>query len=88
MASSTWTVKRTGERVRIDVSEADGFTETDTKAIADALEDYLFDDSVTVIQFDGPVLMEQGPPNGLGDALRHLGNLARKRGKRFDVGPI
>jgi hypothetical protein len=41
-----------------------------------------------VIQFDGPVLMEEGPPDGLGAAMRHLGNLARSRGKRFDVGPI
>jgi hypothetical protein len=88
MGSTTWTVKRTGDRVRVDVSDAVGFAETDTKAIAEALEEYLSDDGVKVVQIDGPVLMQQGPPDGLGAALLHLGNLARNRGKRFHVGPI
>lgn len=57
------------------------------QAFAHALEEYLSDDEIKVIQFDGPVLMEQGPPDGLGPALRHLGDLARSRGKRFEVGP-
>jgi hypothetical protein len=86
--ATRWTVTRTGERVRIDVIDAAGFGETDTKAISDALVDYLVDDEVRVIHLNGPVLMEEGPPDGLGDAMRHLGNLARKSGKRFDVGPI
>jgi hypothetical protein len=53
-----------------------------------ALEEYLSDDEVKVIHFGGPVLMVQQPPEGLGPALRQLGDLARSRGKRFDVGPI
>lgn len=86
--ATRWTVTRTGDRVRIDVIDAGGFGETDTKAISDALMDYLVDDEVRVIHLDGPVLMEEGPPNGLGDAMRQLGNLARDNGKRFEVGPI
>lgn len=82
------TVTRKDDRVRIDVTEAAGFAETDTEAIAQALEEYLSDDEVKVIHFDGPVLMERGPPDRLGSALRHLGDLARSRGKRFHVGPI
>jgi hypothetical protein len=85
---TTWTVTRNGERVRIDITEAGGFTETDTQAIAEALEGYLSDDEIKVVQIDGPVLMQEGPPDGLGAALRHLGDLARSRGKRFEVGPI
>jgi hypothetical protein len=86
--ATRWTVTRTGERVQIDVLDAAGFGETDTKAISDALVDYLSDDDVRVIRLNGPVLMDEGPPDGLGQAMRHLGNLARSNGKRFDVGPI
>lgn len=88
MGSTTWTVTQNDDRVRIDVTEADGLAETDTEAIAEALEEYLSDDEIRVIRFGGPVLMEEGPPDGLGVALRYLGDLARSRGKRFHVGPI
>jgi hypothetical protein len=88
VGSTTWTVTRNDDRVRIDVTEADGFAETDTEAIAEALEEYLSDDEIKVIRVDGPVLMKQEPPDGLGPVLRNLGNLARSRGKRFEVGPI
>lgn len=88
MGETTWTVTRSGDRVRIDMMEAEGFAEIDTDAIAEALEEYLSDDEVKVIHFNGPVLMEEGPPDGLGRALRDLGELARSRGKRLDVGPI
>ncbi len=88
MTATAWTVTRSGDRVRIDLTKAVGFTHADTEAIAVALEEYLSNDEVAVIQFDGPVLMEEGPPDGLGAAMRYLGNLARSRGKRFDVGPI
>jgi hypothetical protein len=40
-----------------------------------------------VIKFGG-ALLEAIPANGLGESLRYLGNLARSRGKGFDVGPI
>jgi hypothetical protein len=43
---------------------------------------------VRVIQLGGPVLLRDGPPDGLSGAIRSLGELARRRGKRFDVGPI
>jgi hypothetical protein len=88
VGETTWTVTRSGDRVRINVMEAEGFAEIDTEAIAQALEEYLSDDEVKVIHFNGPVLMEEGPPDGLGRALRDLGDLARSRGKRFHVGPI
>lgn len=40
-------------------------------------------------QAHGPVLMNEGPRDGLVQAIRHIGNLAsRARGKRFDVGQI
>jgi hypothetical protein len=86
--ATRWTVTRTGNRVRIDVTNAAGFGETDTKAISNALMDYLVDDEVRVIHLNGPVLMEEGSPDGLGDALRRLGNLARDNEKRLEVGPI
>ena len=88
MTPPAWTITRSGDRVRIDLTDPAGFTHADTEAIAVALEEYLAEDEVAVIQIDGPVLMEEGPPDGLGAAMRHLGNLARIRGKRFDVGPI
>lgn len=88
MSSTTWTVKRTGERARVDLQNASGITATDTAAISEALEIYLADEEITVIQVGGPVLMEREMPPGLGSAMRELGDLARGRGKRFDVGPI
>jgi len=68
--------------------EASLFAHADTEAIAVALEEYLADDAVTVIQLDGPALEAAEPLDGLGPAMKHLGNLARSRGKHFDVGPI
>ena len=88
MASATWTVARTGDEVRIDLTEANEFGHEDTQAIEVALEEYLADEEVKVIKVGGPVLMEEGPPDGLGNALRDVAKLARSRGKRFEVGPI
>jgi hypothetical protein len=85
---TTWTVKRSGERARVDLQKASGITATDTAAISQALEIYLSDDEITIIQVGGPVLLKREMPPGLGSAMRELGNLARSRGKRFDVGPI
>jgi ribosome maturation factor RimP len=85
---TTWTVIRKGERVRVDLQNASGITATDTTAISEALEEYLSDDEITVVQVDGPVLMESEMPPGLSSAMRALGDIARNRGKRFDVGPI
>jgi hypothetical protein len=88
VARTTWTVTRKGDRVRVDLHDAFGITATDTTAISEALEEYLSDDEIAVVQVDGPVLMESEMPPGLGSAMRELGDLARSRGKRFDVGPI
>jgi hypothetical protein len=88
VAETTWTLTRNGERVRVDLHNAFGITAADTIAISKALEEYLSDDEITVVQVDGPVLMESEMPPGLGSAMRELGDLARSRGKRFDVGPI
>jgi hypothetical protein len=85
--ATTWTVTRSGDRVRIDITKAFGFEHADTEAIAAALEKYLSDDGVAVIKFGGS-LLEAEPADGLGAAIRRLGDLARSRGKRFDVGPI
>jgi hypothetical protein len=85
--ATTWTVTRSGDRVRIDITKAFGYTHADTEAIAAALEEYLSDDGVSVIKFGG-ALLEAIPADGLGESLRYLGNLARSRGKGFDVGPI
>jgi len=88
VAETTWTLTRTGERVRVDLHNAFEITATDTTAISEALEEYLSDEEITVVQVDGPVLMESEMPPGLWSAMRKLGELARSRGKRFDVGPI
>jgi hypothetical protein len=88
VAETTWTLTRKGERVRVDLHNAFEITATDTVAISEALEQYLSDDEITVVQVDGPVLMESQMPHGLRSAMRDLGDLARSRGKRFDVGPI
>ncbi len=88
MEATAWTVTRTAHRVRVDVMEASLFGHADTDAIAVALEEYLADDAVTVIQLDGPALKMAEPLDGLGPAMKRLGNLARSRGKQFDVGPI
>lgn len=88
VAATNWAVIRTDHRVRVDILEADQFDHADTEAIALAIEEYLADDSVTVIQLDGPALTAAVPLDGLGPAMKHLGNLARSRGKRFEVRPI
>lgn len=84
----TWILTRIDDTVQIDLTKADGFTHDDTEAIAVAMEAYLTDDAVTTIKLDGPVLMHEGPRDGLVQAIRHVGSLARARGKRFDVGQI
>lgn len=84
----TWVLTRIDDTVRIDLTKANGFTDDDTEAIALAMEAYLADDAVTAIKLDGSVLMHDGPPDGLVQAIRDIGDLARARGKRFDVGPI
>ena len=88
VAETTWTLTRNGERVRVDLQNAFGITATDTASISQALEEYLSDEEITVVHVDGPVLMESEMPPGLWSAMRELGDLARGRGKRFDVGPI
>jgi hypothetical protein len=75
------------ERVRVDLHDAFRITATDTVAISEALEEYLSDDEITVVQVGGPVLMESEMPPGLDSAMRELGDLARSRGKRFDGSP-
>lgn len=88
MVATAWNLIRTDHRVRVDIMEAARFEHADTEAIEVALEEYLADDSVTVIQLDGPALAAAVPLDGLGPAMKHLGNLARNRGKRFEVRPI
>jgi hypothetical protein len=51
--------------VRVDLHDAFEITATDTTAISEALEEYLSDDEITVVQVDGPVLMESEMPPGL-----------------------
>ena len=87
-AATAWNVTRTDHRVRIDITEATRFEHADTEAIAVALEEYLADESVRVIQLGGPALLAAESLDGLGPAMRYLGNLARSRGKRFEVRPI
>lgn len=84
----TWILTQTGDCVRVDLRKADSFTHDDTEAIAVALERYLTNDAVAAIKLDGPVLMNDRPRDGLVQAIRHIGNLARARGKRFEVGQI
>lgn len=83
-----WILTRIDDTVRIDLRKANGFTHGDSEAIAVAMEEYLTDDAVAAIKLDGPVLMHDGPPDGLVQAVRHIGDLARARGKRFEVGQI
>ena len=84
----TWILTRTGDTVRIHLTKAAGFTHDDSEAIAVTLEAYLTDEAVGSIKLDGPLLMNEGPRDGLVQAIRYIGNLARSRGKRFDVGQI
>jgi hypothetical protein len=74
MVATAWTVTRTQHRVRVDIMEASRFEDADTEAIAVALEEYLDDDTVTVIQLDGPALRVAVLMDGLGPAIKHLGN--------------
>ena len=84
----TWILTRTGDTVRVYLTKAEGFTHDDTEAIAVAMEAHLTDEAVAAIKLDGTPLMNEGPRDGLVKAIRHIGNLARARGKRFDVGQI
>jgi hypothetical protein len=83
-----WDVVRTGETVRVDLTKASDVTEADTDAIVAAVEKLLVHPEVAAVKLDGPVLVQQGPPDGLNNAIRSLAALAKKHGKRFVVGPI
>jgi len=52
------------------------------------VKEYLGEDDVTAIRFDGPVLLGRDIPDGLTSMIRHLDDLARTRGVAFQVGPI
>jgi hypothetical protein len=83
-----WTVERAGDAVEVDLEEADDVSDADTDAIIAATEELLTHEEVRVVRLNGPVLMQQGPPDGLGAAIRSLDALARRYGKRLIVGPM
>ena len=62
MSSAGWTVIRDRGHIRVDVTQARSFEHTDTEAIASAVKDYLGEDEVTAIRFDGPVLIGDRHP--------------------------
>jgi hypothetical protein len=83
-----WDVRRDGGTVHVDLESADDISEADTDAIIAATEQLLTHDEVKVVRLNGPVLLEEGPPDGLGRAIQSLDALARRHGKRLIVGPI
>ena len=88
MSSAGWSVTRDRGHIRVDVTQARSFEHTDTEAIASAVMEYLGEDDVTAIRFDGPVLLGTDIPDGLTSMIRHLDDLARTQGVAFQVGPI
>ncbi len=83
-----WDVLRVEGTVRVDLTRAETVTEADTDAIVAATEELLTHPEVKVVRLDGSVLLSDGPPDGLKNAIRCLDALARRYGKRFVVGPI
>ena len=83
-----WDVHRTGATVNVDLTKAADVTEADTDAIVAAVEELLIHPEVESVNLNGPVLLEQGPPDGLKYAIRSLDELAKRHGKRLTVGPI
>lgn len=88
MASAAWTVTRKDHEVRIDVTEDASFAREDSEAIANAVEQRLDEDGVTTIRFDGSVLEASNLLSKFTATIRHLADLAERRGLRFHVGPI
>ena len=83
-----WDVVRLGDTVRIDLTEARSFTQTDTDAIVAATIELITHEDVRAVRLDGPVLLQGEPPDGLRFAVGSLEALARRHGKRFTVGPM
>lgn len=80
-----WNVTRRGRSLRVDVGRDalhDGHEETIVRAVeAEASEDDF--DSVRV----SGTLLDQ-PAQGTKALLRRIGEVARRHGKRMDIGPI
>ena len=86
--SAEWEVTRVDGTVHVDLTQATEISEADTDAIIAATEEFLTHDEVTVVRLNGPVLMQEGPPDGLKHAMQCLDALARKHDKRLVVGQI
>jgi hypothetical protein len=86
---AAWNVERLLGVVRVDLTQTTGISDADTDAIVAAIEDLLSHEDVKVVRLDGPALLnDQGPPDGLNNAIRALAVLAERHGKRLVVGPI
>jgi hypothetical protein len=86
--AAEWDVTRVAGIVRIDLTSAEAISYADTHAIIAAVEELLTRPEVNAVRLDGPVLLEDGPPDGLKHAIRSLDALAERYGKAFVVGPI
>jgi hypothetical protein len=86
---AAWNVERAEGIVRVDLTETTGISEADTDAIIAAIQDLLSQEAVKLVRLDGPALLDDdGPPDGLKNAIRALAAAAERHGKRFVVGPI
>jgi hypothetical protein len=88
MATSAWHVSRKGEEVRVQVTDAATFEESDAGPVIGAVEKHLTEDHVRTVRFSGPVLGASRVPNALMVAILYMAKLAQRRGMRLHVGSI
>jgi hypothetical protein len=81
-----WTLQRVDNTVRIDLSRASHVSAKAADAIVGAIDEFLQDDGVTVVQVNGPV-DNTNPPEGLTRVLNLLNGLTQQYRVPLVVGP-
>ena len=84
MATQTYRLAKRGDALQVDIDEIG--TEADTDAVVEAVEDETRSNGFELIRATGRFLADPRP--GTKRLLQRLGAIARRYGKRFDVGPI
>lgn len=81
-----WSVRRAGRALSVDV-DRNAVSGGETDAIVDAVSsEARSHDDFDVVQVTGAILGD--PPKGTLRLLRALGDVARRHGKRLEIGPI
>jgi hypothetical protein len=80
-----WKLLRRGHALRVEV-EPSALEQHEEGKIISAVEDEAAGDGFDVVHVTGPAL--EGPADGTRALIRNLADVAKRHGKRLDVGPI